>query len=97
MYGRPKSPEFLAQQTMDKTGANNPMFGKPKSPETLDKIRKKVFVYDADTKKLIKIYPGTVMAKKDLKMGYDTLRTLCGNQRAYKGKIFAFTLLNFKK
>jgi hypothetical protein len=28
MYGKPKSPEFLAMQTRDITGPNNPQYGK---------------------------------------------------------------------
>jgi hypothetical protein len=47
MYGKTKSPEFLAMQTRDKSGAHNPMYGKPKSEETLAKLRKLVYVYNA--------------------------------------------------
>ena len=42
------------------------MFGKKHSVETLAKMRKQVFVYDATTKELIKVYSGIVEAKTDL-------------------------------
>jgi len=95
MYGKEKSPEFIAQQKKDKTGANNPMFGQTHSPEVLAKLRKQICVYDADTKKLIKVYPGTVIAKKDLKMGTDTLKRCCKTHEIYKGMIFSLTELSF--
>ena len=34
----------------DKSGINNPMFGKSHSIKTLEKLRKKVYVYNYDTK-----------------------------------------------
>lgn len=45
MFGKPKSAAFLAQQTKDKTGANNPMYGVKKSEETLAKLKKMIYVY----------------------------------------------------
>lgn len=71
------------------------MFGNTHSPEVLAKMRKQIFVYDADTKNLIKVYPGTVIAKKDLKMGSDTLKRCCKTHEIFKGMIFSFTELSF--
>ena len=46
-------------------------------------MKKKIYVYDAATKELIKIYYGTVEAKTDLKMGYDTLQRCCKTNEQY--------------
>ena len=61
--------------------------------ETLAKIRKQVFVYDATTKDLIKVYSGVVEAKTDLKIGYDTLKNYCKSHKPYKGMILSMVLL----
>lgn len=95
MFGKDKSPEFIEQQFRDKSGENNPMFGKTHSSETLAKIRKRIYVYDATTKELIKVYSGTVEAKKDLKIGYDTLNRCCKTQEPYKGMILSKDELSF--
>jgi group I intron endonuclease len=94
MYDREKSPEFIEQQFRDKTGAKNPMYGKKHSPEDLVKMREKIYVYDAVTKKLIKVYSGTVEAKKDLRMGYDTLKRCCNTQETHKGMILSLKELS---
>lgn len=94
MYDREKSPEFIEQQFRDKTGAKNPMYGEKHSPEDLVKMREKIYVYDAVTKKLIKVYSGTVEAKKDLRMGYDTLKRCCNTQETYKGMILSLKELS---
>jgi len=89
MFGRLKSPKFIEQQFKDKSGEKNPMSGKTHSPETLAKIKKRIYVYDAVTKELIKVFSGTVEAKKDLKIGYDTLKRCSQTHESYKGMIFS--------
>ncbi len=44
MYGRPKSLEFLAIQTIDKSGEQ---WGVVKTAETRAKLTKLVYVYDS--------------------------------------------------
>ncbi|KAG0890038.1 hypothetical protein G6F15_000134 (mitochondrion) [Rhizopus arrhizus] len=86
MYGREKSPEFIEQMHKDKYGSNNPMWGKTHSEDTLNKIRKSVYVYDALTMELIKEYNSSVTAKKDLKMGYDTLKKYLNSNKPFKAR-----------
>lgn len=65
-------------------------------------MRKNVYVYDTITKELIKKYdssalgggsgafgPSSVEAKKNLKMGYDTLKKYLNSNKPFKGKIFS--------
>jgi len=59
MFGKILSPEFLSMQTRDKKGQNNPMFGAVKSPVTIAKLQKLVYVYEAETRKLIGVFPTT--------------------------------------
>lgn len=90
MFGKDKSREFIFQQQRNKKGINNPQWGKIKSPETLQKLRKKVYVYDAITNELL--FPpflATVECKKKLKIGYDTLMKNIKNGTIYKGMIFS--------
>jgi group I intron endonuclease len=94
MYGRKKSPEFIEQMYKDKHGSNNPMWGKTHSEVTLGKMRKSVYVYDALTMELIKEYKSTLLAKTDLKMGYDTLKKYLDTNKPFKGKIFSSIPLN---
>lgn len=89
MFGKEKSPEFIEQMYKDKSGSNNPMWGKNHSEETLNKMRKNVYVYDTITKELIKKYDSSVEAKKNLKMGYDTLKKYLNSNKPFKGKIFS--------
>lgn len=94
MFGKEKSPEFIEQMYRDKSGANNPMWGKTHSEETLNKMRKNVYVYDAISKELIKKYDSSVMVKKDLKMGYDTLKKYMNSDKPFKEIIFSSIPLN---
>jgi group I intron endonuclease len=94
MFGKEKSPEFIEQMYRDKSGSNNPMWGKIHSEETLNKMRKSVYVYDAISKELIKKYDSSIMVKKDLKMGYDTLKKYLNSGKSFKGKIFSSIPLN---
>lgn len=70
--------------TKNRHGENNPMFGKTHKLETIAKLSKNIYVYDAQTKELIKKYEGIVKAKKDLKMGYDTLKKYCKSNQVFK-------------
>lgn len=90
MNGKDKSPEFIEQMYRDKSGKNNPMYGKTRTTETLEKLRKEVYVYDANTKELIKKYDSITIAKNDLHIGYDTLRKYCNTNKVYKNMIFSY-------
>ena len=68
MYGKTFSPEFIAMQIRDKKGKNNPMFGLAKSPETILKLQNLVYVYEAETRKFVGVFP-TVECVKHFKMG----------------------------
>lgn len=96
MYNKDKSLEFIYHMYKDKSRENNPQFGKKKSEETLAKLRKKVYVYDCDSKQLIKEYKGVVQAKNDLKIGFDTLTKYCNNKLPFNNLIFSFEPLDIK-
>jgi group I intron endonuclease len=88
MYGKLFSTEFINMQICDKKGKNNPMYGLKKSAFTIEKISKKVYVYDYETKNLIGSY-STVECSKYLKMGKDTLTKYLNNGLPYKNKLFS--------
>ena len=88
MLNKPKSKAFIEQMFKDKTGANNPMFGKPKSPETLAKFSKKVYVYEGNTKELIKCYDSYKTAVKDLRVSHETIKKYLHTHKVYKGKLY---------
>ncbi|MDB5422509.1 MAG: hypothetical protein JWR59_2456 [Brevundimonas sp.] len=77
--------------TRDRRGGNNPQFGKEKSflrPETIEKLKKKIYVYDVtEDYKLIGCY-GTVECSKVLKMGKDTLTNKLNTGSLHRGKYF---------
>jgi len=87
MFGRPKSPEFLAMQKRDKSGSNNPQFGVVKTAETVAKLTKLVYVYSAEDLSLIGSY-STVNCAKQFKIGKETLSKYIANGQAFKGLIF---------
>lgn len=93
MFGKEKSPEFTEQMYKDKSGENNPMWGKIHSQETLGKMRKKVYVYNELSKEFLIEYESITTAKKDLNMGYDTLKKYLNSNQSFKGKIFNSTRL----
>lgn len=95
MFNKEKSQEFIEQMYKDKSGINNPMYGKTHNAKTLEKLRKKVYVYNSDTKQLEKVYEGIVIASKDLKISYVTLKKYCKSNEIYKNKIFSLDPLNF--
>ena len=88
MFNKEKSQKFIEQMYKDKSGINNPMYGKNHSIDTLEKLRKKVYVYNSNTKELEKVYKGIVVASKDLKISYETLKKYCESNKVYKNKIF---------
>lgn len=94
MFDKEKSPEFIEQMYKDKKGSNNPMFGKTHLPETLSKMRKPIWVYNSSSLKFIKMYNGTVQLKKDMKMGYDTIKKYLNTDQSYKGKYFRSIPIN---
>lgn len=88
MFGKAFSAEFIAMQTYNKKGSNNPMFGIEKSPATIVKLKKLVYVYEAETRKLIGVF-STVECSKHFKMGKDTLTKYLKSNSPFKGKIFS--------
>nr|YP_010254596.1 GIY-YIG endonuclease [Ganoderma sichuanense]YP_010352181.1 hypothetical protein MYE56_mgp12 [Ganoderma lingzhi]AWJ63811.1 GIY-YIG type homing endonuclease [Ganoderma lucidum]WAR64409.1 hypothetical protein [Ganoderma amboinense]QUA00729.1 GIY-YIG endonuclease [Ganoderma sichuanense]QUA00767.1 GIY-YIG endonuclease [Ganoderma lucidum]QUA00800.1 GIY-YIG endonuclease [Ganoderma sichuanense] len=93
MFGKTFSPEFIAMQTRDRKGKNNPMFGIVKSPATIAKLQKLVYVYEAETLKIIGIF-STVECTKHFKMGKDTLTKYLDSKLSFKGKIFSSVQLD---
>lgn len=80
MFGKEKSPEFMAmQKSENKKGELNPMFGRSINPSFAKFAEPTpVYVYDSISKELLMFFPGgVVVAKKTLKMGYDTFKRLC--------------------
>jgi group I intron endonuclease len=88
LYDKTFYSKFLYMQKRNKKGENNPMFGLEKSKSTIQKLQKLVYVYKADTRNLIGIFP-TVIACKHFKMGYDTLIKYLKSTLPFKGKIFS--------
>lgn len=88
MYGKIKSAEFIAWQKKDKSGENNPQFGVKKSEETRTKLRKKVYVYDSFTNKLLIEFKGTLECLKQLRMGKGTFTKYIDSDIPFKGKLF---------
>lgn len=91
MFGKTFSPEFINMQSRSKKGSNNPMFGIQKSPATIAtiaKIQKLVYVYEADTLKLIGVF-STIKCSKQFKMGKDTLTKYLNSKNPFKGHIFS--------
>jgi len=95
MFNKEKSQKFIEQMYKDKSGINNPMYSKNHSIDTLEKLRKKVYVYNSNTKELEKVYKGIVVASKDLKISYETLKKYCESNKVYKNKIFSLNPLDF--
>jgi hypothetical protein len=56
-------------------------------------MRKKVYVYNESSKEFIIKYESITTAKKDLNMGYDTLKKYINSNKSFKGKIFSNTRL----
>lgn len=80
MFGKEKSPEFIAMQCGEnKRGKNNPSYGKPSLPHFSKYIQPKpVYVYDSVSKELLMSFPeGIVVATKALKIGYHPLKRCC--------------------
>jgi group I intron endonuclease len=88
--------EFLNEQKVDKSGIRNPMYGKKWREKTKKLLCKPVYVYDSKTFNLLNYYSGTVLARKDLKIGFSTLSRHLKSKEPFKGKIFSKTP-NIKK
>jgi len=71
------------------------MFGKIKSDETLNKLRKKIYVYDALSKELLEISPSFILTAKNYKMGKDTLTKRLKDLKPHKNKIFSLEPIQF--
>lgn len=56
MFNKEKSQKFIEQMYKNKSEINNPMYDKNHSIETLEKLRKKVYIYNSYTKELEKVY-----------------------------------------
>src|SRR5947208_15047819 len=95
MFNKEKSQKFIEQMYKDKSSINNPMYGKNDSIDTLEKLRKKVYVYNSNTKELEKVYKGIVVASKDLKIGYETSKKYRQSKKLYKNKILSLNPLDF--
>lgn len=93
MYGKSFSKEFINMQIRDKKGKNNPMYGLKKSAITIEKITKKVYVYDYETNNLIGVF-STVECAKLFKIAKDTLTKYLKNGLPYKNKLFSRIKLN---
>lgn len=83
MYYREKSPEFIAMQTRDKRGINNPRV--KKTP--IVKLSKFVYVYKALTKEYLGQFK-TVECSKHFNMGKDTLQKYLKSGKPFKGLLF---------
>lgn len=93
MYSLTKSKEFLAMQIRDKKGKNNPQYGVVKSEQTLEKLRKRVYVYDAITLLYIGNF-AKVECKKKFAIGYDTLQKYIDSGKPFKGHLFSSKIRN---
>lgn len=87
MYGQPKSAEFIAWQKKDKSGENNPQFGVKKSEETLNKMRKKVYVYDSLTGIMLHEFKGTVECMTKLPIGKGSFTKYIDSDKPFKGML----------
>lgn len=87
MFGKTKSPEFIAMQKRDKTGPNNPQFGVIKSADTIAKLTKLVYVYNAADFSFIGEYP-TRKCINHFHIGSDTLTKYLKNGKPFKGLLF---------
>lgn len=64
------------------------MFGKKKSPETLAKISIKVYLYNPETKELIRSYNSMNIAVKDLNIASETIKKYLNTGKVYKNLLF---------
>lgn len=87
IYFLAKSKEFLAMQSRDKQGANNPQYGVVKSATTVAKLIKPIYVYSIDSNELLGVY-STVECSKHYKMGKDTLQKYLNTGQPFKGRLF---------
>jgi len=88
--GRAFSPEYLAQQALDRSGSNNPQYGVIKSPETVAKLTKYIYTYDAASGELLS-HTGAVATKRQHKIGYDTMMSCLASGLPHRGKYYSYT------
>lgn len=91
MFDKKKSDEFIKHMFKDRTRAANTQFGVKKSLETLNKLRKKVYVYNSN-KELTASYIGAVVASKELHISNQTINKYIDTGNIYKGKYFYSSL-----
>jgi group I intron endonuclease len=87
MFGKEKSDQFVKHMFKDRSGVNNPQYGTKKSADTLDKLRKKVYVYDKN-KILIHSYAGIVIASKEIHISSQTINKYIDTEKMYKNYFF---------
>lgn len=69
------SKEFIFKQnSLSKVDIKNPMYGRKWIEETRKKLSKPVYVYNSKTLELIDYFTETLIATKNLKIRYYTLR-----------------------
>lgn len=90
MYGKVFSSEFLAMQSKDKSGPNNPQFGVIKSADTLAKLIKLIYVYDSADGSFLGEF-STINCSNHFKMGKYTVTKYLQSGLPFKGKIFTRT------
>lgn len=59
-----------------------------KSPKTLAKISIKVYLYNPETKKLIRSYNSMSIAVKDLNIASETIKKYLNTGKVYKNFLF---------
>lgn len=82
MQGRTHTADTRAKISAANQGANNPRYGVSAVNAT------PIFVYNADTNKLIANYSGMREAAKQLKMSHHTIGKYLNSGKAYKAPIF---------
>lgn len=95
MYGKHLSEEtkkkISAGLSGKRSGEKNPFFGEKHSEETLKKMRKEVYQYTVDGK-LIKKYPGAIVAAKENGYSVGNISSCCnGKIKTYKGYIWKYS------
>lgn len=79
-------------QKTDKKGPLNHQYGKKKSLETILKLRKTIYVYNAETMESLGEF-GTTECYRHFKMGSDTIVKYAKSNKPFKGKVFSYIKL----
>lgn len=83
------SPEYLSQQSKDRSGLNNPQYGVIKTEKTRAKLTKLVYAYDAATGRVVD-QGGVVALKGRLHIGYDKIKEHLATGKPYRGLVFTY-------